>query len=100
MAEKDKTPDLEKMPLDVADEVDLSHEVKVRLIIHKSENDPKSKKVPVSVNGKTWLIERGIVVDVPLSVFEVLKNAVKDVYSQDKDDIIKREVPSYPFSVL
>ncbi len=81
--------------------IDLSHEKTVKIVIHKSETDPKSKVVPVSINGKTWLIKRGEQVDVPLSVLEVLKNASKDTYAQDDNgELVKRVVPSYPFSVL
>ena len=77
-------------------------EQKVKIIIHKTENDSGSLQVPVSVNGKTWLIQRGHTVEVPKSVVEVLNNAIKDVFDYDErtKTIIKREVHSYPFSVV
>jgi hypothetical protein len=75
---------------------------KVRLMIHKTEGDTGSIDVPVSVNGKTWLIRRGIEVIVPAFLVEVLENAIKDIYVQDEvtKDIVKREVPAYPFSAM
>jgi len=79
---------------------DIESERKVMLMIHKTEGDTGSIDVPVSINGKTWLIKRGVEVEVPAYVVEVLQNAVKDVYVQDDvtKSIVKREVPAYPFS--
>jgi len=79
---------------------DIESERKVLLMIHKTEGDTGSIDVPVSINGKTWLIKRGVEVEVPAYVVEVLQNAVKDVYVQDDvtKSITKREVPAYPFS--
>lgn len=72
----------------------------VTLEIHKVEGDSGSTHVPVSVNGKTWLIKRGERVEVPSFIVEVLQNAVKDVFVFDEKEksIIKKEMPSYPFS--
>ena len=80
---------------------DIDAQRKVKLLIHKTDGDTGSIDVPVSVNGKTWLIKRGVEVDVPLFVVEVLKNAVKEIYVQDDVNrgIVMREVPAYPFSV-
>lgn len=73
---------------------------KVKLLIHKTEGDTGSIDVPVSVNGKTWLIKRGMEVIVPAFLVEILEHAVKDIYVQDEvtKSIVKREVPAYPFS--
>ncbi len=72
----------------------------VKIMIHKTENDTGSIQVPVSVQGKTWLIKRGHEVEVPVSVVEVLKNAIKEIYEFDGDEIRSKEVPAYPFSVV
>jgi len=79
---------------------DIDSNRKVSLTIHKTDGDTGSTHVPVSVNGKTWLIKRGETVEVPAFVVEVLRNAVKEIYVQDsvQKEIIRREVPSYPFS--
>lgn len=81
-------------------QADIDSEKKVSLLIHKTEGDSGSTHVPVSVNGKTWLIRRGENVSVPRFIVDVLKNAVKDIYVQDEvtKGIVKREVPAYPFS--
>lgn len=79
---------------------DIASQKLVKLIIHKTDSDTGSLVVPVSVNGKTWLIKRGVEVTVPAFVVEVLENAVKDVYVQN--DMQKppelRQSPAYPFS--
>jgi len=78
----------------------LDAERMVKVSIHKTEGDTGSSAVPVSVNGKTWLIKRGVEVEVPFYVAEVLANAVKDTYAQDDvtKAIIKNEVHAYPFT--
>jgi hypothetical protein len=83
--------------------LDKESERLMTLQIHKTEGDTGSIDVPVSVNGKTWLIKRGYDVKVPAYVVEVLKNAVKEIYAPvDPSDITKgverREVPAYPFT--
>lgn len=72
-----------------------------KLTIHKTENDTGSNQVALSVNGKTWLIQRGEEVEVPDFIVEVLRNAIKEVheYNSKTDETVRREVPSYPFSV-
>ena len=81
---------------------DTSAPAKVKLMIHKTEGDTGSIDVPVSVNGKTWLIKRGMEVIVPAFLVEVLEHAVKDIYVQDEitKTMVKREVPAYPFSSM
>lgn len=57
MAETKKTETTEKM-------------VRIKLPITRDETDD----VPVGVNGKTYLIKRGVYVNVPESVAEVLEH--------------------------
>ncbi|GAA4108858.1 hypothetical protein ACFFTN_01450 [Aminobacter aganoensis] len=58
--------------------------------------------VPVGVNGKVYLIKRGIAVDVPSEVVEVLKNANKVQYDKgpNNEPINPTLVPTHPFSIL
>ena len=44
--------------------------VKIKLPLSRTEKDD----VPVGVNGRTWLIKRGVEVEVPECVAEVLKH--------------------------
>jgi hypothetical protein len=86
-------------------EADQASQQMMRLMIHKTEGDTGSIDVPVSVNGKTWLIKRGHEVIVPRYVVDVLKNAVRDIYVPvDTRDATKgqerREVPAYPFTAM
>ena len=81
-------------------EADKASEKMVMLMIHKTEGDTGSIDVPVAVNGKTWLIKRGVEVKVPAFLVEILQNAIKQVYIQGdvSKEITMREVPAYPFS--
>ena len=47
--------------------------VTIRLPLTRGESDD----VPVGVNGRTWLIKRGVDVEVPACVAEVLRNREK-----------------------
>lgn len=91
---------LRESPVELNSEAEIRASRKVKVLIHKTEGDTGSIDVPVSVNGKTWLIKRGVEVVIPAYVLEVLQNAIKDIYVQDDvtKSIVKREVPSYPFS--
>lgn len=76
------------------------------------ERDPtpghRNSPVPAAVNGRIWLVPRGIEVDVPLPVVEVLKNSVSNQYrqveggnaSQPMGVFKEEEVRTYPFQVL
>jgi hypothetical protein len=76
---------------------------KVRIIIQRTEEAGGDEPVPVGVNGKIMLVPRGEEVEIPVSYFEVLKNAVKDIYEPIKEggiNPVPRKVPSYPFQRL
>jgi hypothetical protein len=87
---------------DAGKAVTVTADKQVKLMIHKTEGDTGSIDVPISVNGKTWLVKRGMEVIVPAFLVEVLEHAVKDIYVQDEitKTIVKREVPAYPFSAI
>jgi hypothetical protein len=74
----------------------LDQQVKsrVKIRIHEDEND--KYPVFVGVNGKSYRIQRGVDVDVPAEVAEVLRNAVQSVTRNGET----RQVPTYSFSVL
>ncbi len=73
--------------------------------IHVQDKDGGDEPVPVGVNGKLMLIERGVPSWVPESYVGVLNNAVEYVYEEyqggtgNLGGLSKpREVLSYPFS--
>lgn len=74
-----------------------TEEQKFRLTVHKSGED-KAPMIQVGVNGKIWHIKKGVEVIVPESVVEVLRNAIKDVYTQEGGTLVQSELHSYPFS--
>jgi len=77
-------------------------EVRIKIIIHKTENDSGANNVPISVNGRTFLINRGEEVSVPESVVDVLNNAVREIfkYNDDTGEMASKEVQAYPFSII
>lgn len=77
----------EEIAEDSTDEIKM---VKIRLI--KDNNDYKDD-VFVCVNGMSYLIQRGVDVEVPYFVAEVIENS----YNQDMRtaELIKKEVSKY-----
>jgi len=71
------------------------HEEK-RINIIISEDDKDAQPVQVGVNGRMFVIKRGIKVAVPVSVVEVLEHAIKTVYPTG-DLSNPRDVLQYPF---
>lgn len=73
----------------------------VTVLIARQEGKGGDNSVYTSVNGRAMLIPRGEEADIPLRYYEALKNAVKTVWdSKEEGEMISREVPSYPFSVI
>lgn len=80
---------------------------RVKIHIMKLDGDTGNDDVYVGVNGKGYLIKRGEDVDVPVEVVEVLKNAVETRYHEQRDPdkpnkvaLVRRDVHSYPFSIV
>lgn len=46
-----------------------------RMVSIRFPRDPQKGDRIVSVNGKTWVIQRGVNVEIPLSVWEVIENS-------------------------
>lgn len=61
-------------------------------------HDQDKQPVPIGVNGKTWLVQRGKKVIVPESVVEVLRNAIQFQY--DPKTMERSEIQSYPFQIV
>ncbi|MCI8460438.1 MAG: hypothetical protein HFE81_03500 [Bacilli bacterium] len=53
----------------------LSEGEKIRITIPKSEINPLEKNVPVTINGYTYNILRGENVEVPIEVYNILKES-------------------------
>ena len=74
------------------------------ITINVAKQDKKGGAEPafVGVQGVGYTIPRGIDVDVPASVVEVLKNAKQDIVTQDTEtgEIHKEEVLTYPFQIV
>ena len=54
---------------------ELKKEKKITITIPKSELNPHEMNVPVTVNGWTYNIKLGESVEVPMTVFNILKEA-------------------------
>jgi len=69
-------------------------EKRVNIII--AEDDKDTQPVQVGVNGRMYIIRRGVKVSVPSSVVEILEHAIRTVYPSG--DLSKpRHVLQYPF---
>jgi hypothetical protein len=76
---------------------------KVKILIARTEDAGGDEPVPVGVNGPIMLVPRGEPVEIPYAYYEVLKNAVKDIYDPLPDggmNPVPRKVPAYPFQRL
>lgn len=77
---------------------------RVKIIINAV--DEKDKSVQVSINGFPYTIATGKEVSVPISVVEVLKNAVEDRYrfqmneSGTKSELVHTKMPRRSFSIV
>lgn len=75
---------------------------KVKIMIDEQEGEESQSDVFVSVNGQSFLIKRGFVVEVPEYVVHALKNCIMTTMKQDKytEEMIYKDVPRYPFHVI
>lgn len=92
-------------PAKVGDVIPKRRMIKINIM--KTDRDGGDRDVPVGVNGKLYLIQRGVDVEVPAEVVEVLRNAVETRWEQRKDpenplrsQMIRRDTHAYPFSIV
>jgi len=74
-----------------------------RIKINKTELNRQGRPAIVGLNGTMYSLPVGKEITVPLSLVEILSNAVRYEYEPDEEDenaLVRREVQSYPFSVL
>lgn len=72
---------------------------RVTINIAKQPTPDGAEPVFVGVQGVGYTIPRGINVQVPPAVVEVLKNAVQDIITQDEEgEIHHQEVLTYPYN--
>ena len=74
----------------------------VKIIIPNQEGPGGQLPVPVGVNGRVALIQRGIPVDVPEEYVHVLTNAERVIFDSGKNGelINPRKVPQHPFNII
>lgn len=74
---------------------------KTRVVtIHPTNDEAGSDAVFLSLNGYAYQIPRGIPVEVPDEVVQILKNAKQELTSFGKGgELITRETQRFPFSV-
>jgi hypothetical protein len=75
---------------------------KVRIVIEESDDENASNEVFVSVQGYAYQIRRGVPVEVPESVLEVLNHAVqtKMIQNMETYEMTYRDVPRYTYRIL
>jgi len=77
---------------------------KITINIPESDKWNGSEDVQLIIQGKIFLIKRGVDVPVPYFIVDALKNAVEKKYKEVEIDGVtinqERKVPSYPFSIV
>jgi len=78
------------------------HDKYITVNIAKQDKKGGAEPAFVGVQGVGYTIPRGINVDVPASVVEVLKNAKQDIITQDTEtgEMHSEEVLTYPFQIV
>lgn len=74
-----------------------------RIKINKTELNKQGRPVIVGLNGRQYSLPIGVELNVPQPLVEILNNAVQYQYESDPtrdNEMIKREVHAYPFTVL
>lgn len=76
-----------------------------RIVVAKSPVKGGDRDVPVTVGEKRYLLKRGVEINAPEEVVEVLRNAIETRAEPRTDEngrteLVMYEVPSYPFSIL
>lgn len=74
---------------------------KARIVtIHPTNDEGGSEAVFLSLNGYAYQIPRGMPIEVPEEVVQILKNAKQELTSFGKDgSLITRETQRFPFSI-
>lgn len=70
----------------------------VRILIHEQEGPGGSDDVFVQDGNKEWLVKRGVEVDVPVGVYNILRSAVITTYDPVKgqNGEIEYKARNYP----
>lgn len=78
-----------------------SKEKRVKLTIHEQEGTVGKQDVSVSVNGYAYQVKRGVEVEVPESVVNVLEDAVMTVFEpgEKAGTFVERNVRRFSFQV-
>lgn len=99
--------DVEEKDVGVATASSASTKERYAIIIEEGAEANAIKRVPVQVNGRAYLIERGKRVEVPPEVVHVLENAVVDKSISVDDErtglpngIVVRPTRRFPFQNL
>lgn len=99
--------DVEEKDVGVATASSASTKERYAIIIEEGAEANAIKRVPVQVNGRAYLIERGKRVEVPPEVVHVLENAVVDKSISVEDErtglpngIVVRPTRRFPFQNL
>lgn len=80
-----------------------------RIVLHKDPTpDHANSSVPVGLNGRTFMVPRGVPVDLPIPFLGVLRDAVQVVRRQVKEPdrdrlegvISEEEILAYPYQII
>ncbi len=78
-----------------------NHQKRITINVSASEGEHGSMPIFIGLNGKGYMIPRGINVDVVPGLVEVLQNAMQDKITQDKEgELLHSSVLTYPFQIV
>ena len=80
-----------------------------RVIVHRDPTPEHSNSpIPVGLNGRMFMVPRGVPVDLPIPYLGVLKDASQHVVRQSKEPtpsnpegvVVEEDILSYPFQII
>jgi len=78
----------------------LDAQPKVKIVIEKTADETAIDEPYIGVQGYGFKFKRGVAVEVPQAVVNVLNESVKTVYRQQNRVMVAHDVPAYPFRIL
>jgi hypothetical protein len=86
----------------VSSEQIMADKERITIIIEEQDGDENQGDVFVGLNGRSFLIQRGVPVSVPIGVLDILKNSIQTKLLQDIETREKRykDVPRFNIRIV
>ena len=86
----------------VSSEQIMADKERTTIVIEEQDGDENQGDVFVGLNGRSFLIQRGVPVSVPIGVLDILKNSIQTKLLQDMETREKRykDVPRFNVRIV